>query len=321
MSLLHGVLVQVFLRLYTLRNQAFHGGATYGTGRGRKQIKHGSFIMAKITLQNLGTIVRRKRGNQGLRATAAEIGTSAPTLSRIESGKMPDLQTFGKIYGEWLVRVRRGWYICVPLEASEPGEWREDPWILAATLFSPGYIGGWSAAEHWGLTDQIFRVIYVVSGRKIAPTRQTIQGNDFLIRTVPEAGLFGTRRIWRRRVPVNVSDPHRTVIDIIDVPASGGGSLHTFEVLQAYFESEHADRAKLLQYGDQLGRGTVFKRLGYLVERAGLADVDFINACRNRITRGVSLLDPDAPPKGSIVTRWNLRVNTQRLAPERVARA
>ena len=101
MSLLHGVLVQVFLRLYTLRNQAFHGGATYGTGRGRKQIKHGSFIMAKITLQNLGTIVRRKRGNQGLRATAAEIGTSAPTRSRIESGKMPDLQTFGKIC-RWL---------------------------------------------------------------------------------------------------------------------------------------------------------------------------------------------------------------------------
>ena len=40
--------MQVFLRLYTLRNQVFHGGATYGTGRGRKQIKHGSFIMANL---------------------------------------------------------------------------------------------------------------------------------------------------------------------------------------------------------------------------------------------------------------------------------
>ena len=223
--------------------------------------------------------------------------------------------------GGWLARVRRGWYIGVPLEASEPGEWREDPWILAATLFGPGYIGGWSAAEHWGLTDQIFGAIYVIAGRKIAPTRQTIQGNDFLIRTVPEASLFGTRRVWRRRVPVNVSDPHRTVIDVIDVPSSGGGPLHTFEVLQAYFESEHADRAKLLQYGDQLGRGTVFKRLGYLVERAGLADVDFINACRSRITRGVSLLDPGAPPKGPIVTKWNLRVNIARLAPNDRVRA
>ena len=58
-------------------------------------------MVAKITLQNLGTIVREKRGNRALRAIAADIGTSAPTLSRIESGKMPDLQTFGKLC-RWL---------------------------------------------------------------------------------------------------------------------------------------------------------------------------------------------------------------------------
>ena len=57
--------------------------------------------MVKVTLQNLGTIVREKRGSRGLRAVAREIGTSAPTLSRIESGKMPDLQTFGKLC-RWL---------------------------------------------------------------------------------------------------------------------------------------------------------------------------------------------------------------------------
>ena len=57
--------------------------------------------MVKVTLQNLGTIVREKRGDRGLRTVASEIGTSAPTLSRIESGKMPDLQTFGKLC-RWL---------------------------------------------------------------------------------------------------------------------------------------------------------------------------------------------------------------------------
>ena len=57
--------------------------------------------VARVTLQNLGTIVREKRGERGLRAVAVEVGTSAPTLSRIESGKMPDLLTFGKIC-RWL---------------------------------------------------------------------------------------------------------------------------------------------------------------------------------------------------------------------------
>ena len=216
----------------------------------------------------------------------------------------------------WLSRVRKGWYICVPLEASEPKEWREDPWIVAAALFSPGYIGGWSAVEHWGLTDQIFNVIYVIAGKKVKPARQTIQGTDFLIRTVPERTLFGTRRVWRQRVPVNVSDPHRTIIDILDLPKAAGGTLHAAEVLQTYFESEHADQVKLLQYGDRLGRGTVFKRLGYLAERATLADADFVEACRSRITKGLSQLDPSGPPKGRIIARWNLRVNTPRLAPD-----
>lgn len=217
----------------------------------------------------------------------------------------------------WLARVRRGWYIGVPIEASVPGQWREDPWVIATTLFSPGYIGGWSAVEHWGLTDQIFNVIYVVAGRKVAPTRQSIQGTDFLIRTVPERTLFGTRRVWRRSVPVNVSDPHRTVIDILDVPASAGGVLHATEVLQAYFEGEHVDQAKLLEYGDRLGRGTVFKRLGYLTEWMDLADADFLKACRSRVTKGVSRLDPGGPVKGRIVSRWNMRVNTWRLSSDK----
>ena len=57
--------------------------------------------MAKITLQNLGTIVRRKRGNSGLREVARAIGTSPATLSRVEAGKMPDITTFGKLC-KWL---------------------------------------------------------------------------------------------------------------------------------------------------------------------------------------------------------------------------
>ncbi len=218
--------------------------------------------------------------------------------------------------GGWLARVRRGWYILVPIEASEPAEWREDPWVIAAALFAPGYLGGWSAVEHWDLTDQIFRTIYVVAGRTIRPRRQTIQGTDFIIRTVPEGTLFGTRRVWRRQVPVNVSDPHRTVIDILDIPASGGGALHMAEVVEAYFESEYVDTARLLEYDDRLGRGTVFKRLGYVVERGGMADADFVEDCRSRITAGISRIEPDRPSTGPIVSRWNLRVNVTRLASE-----
>ncbi len=50
----------------------------------------------------LADMLRSKRGNKGLRAIASEMGeVSAPTLSRIEQGKLPDVDTFIKIC-KWL---------------------------------------------------------------------------------------------------------------------------------------------------------------------------------------------------------------------------
>lgn len=57
--------------------------------------------MAKLNLTSIGPLVREKRGVRGIREVAAEIGISYATLSRVENGKIPDLQTFSKIC-QWL---------------------------------------------------------------------------------------------------------------------------------------------------------------------------------------------------------------------------
>ncbi len=46
-------------------------------------------------------MVKSKRGKKGLRAAGTEIGISAPTLSRIEQGNLPDIETYVKIC-DWL---------------------------------------------------------------------------------------------------------------------------------------------------------------------------------------------------------------------------
>lgn len=45
---IHGVLRIVFDRLYVLRNQILHGGATFANGWGRKHERDGSRIMAAL---------------------------------------------------------------------------------------------------------------------------------------------------------------------------------------------------------------------------------------------------------------------------------
>jgi transcriptional regulator with XRE-family HTH domain len=46
-------------------------------------------------------MVRKKRGQRKLRETAREIGVGSATLMRVESGRIPDVETFGKLCG-WL---------------------------------------------------------------------------------------------------------------------------------------------------------------------------------------------------------------------------
>lgn len=57
--------------------------------------------MAKLGLSSIGPLVREKRGTRGVREVAQEIGISSATLSRVENGRLPDLDTFSKIC-RWL---------------------------------------------------------------------------------------------------------------------------------------------------------------------------------------------------------------------------
>ncbi len=57
--------------------------------------------MPKLTIQVLGRRLVAKRGAKGVREIAREIGISPATLSRVERGHLPDLETFKKIC-KWL---------------------------------------------------------------------------------------------------------------------------------------------------------------------------------------------------------------------------
>lgn len=55
-----------------------------------------------LNTELLAGMLKSKRGNKGLRAVAEEVGdVSFTTLSRIEQGKVPDVDTFIKIC-KWL---------------------------------------------------------------------------------------------------------------------------------------------------------------------------------------------------------------------------
>lgn len=66
-----------------------------------------------------------------------------------------------------IIKLNKEKYYLIPIKA-RTGGWAEDPFILADEIFNGKdyFIGGWSAANYWRLTDQIPFWIEVFSTRR-----------------------------------------------------------------------------------------------------------------------------------------------------------
>jgi predicted transcriptional regulator of viral defense system len=210
----------------------------------------------------------------------------------------------------WLQRLARGVYVPVPLETQPGTRPAADPWVVAAAVFPPCYITGWSAAGNWDLTEQLYRVTAVVSSRRLRNRRPTAGGAEFLVvtRQLPPEGRV---TVWRDAVQVEVADPSLTVVDMLDDPRLGPGIREASRTLAAYLRSERRDDAALVRYGDTRGNGAVFKRLGLLIERLAPSEVGLLAACGERLTQGYARLDPDVDAPGRRRKRWRVIENAR----------
>lgn len=210
----------------------------------------------------------------------------------------------------WLRRVRRGLYISVPVDAEDPKAWSEDALVIASAVWSPCYFTGWTAANHWGLTEQVFRTTVLKTTGRVRASTVLLLGHEYMITHVTKPLMeWGIESFWHDERRLHIADPARTVIDILDTPSLGGGIRHAGEILGAYL-NEH-DPERLVAYGDRLANATVFKRLGYLLEAMGRGESGLLAACRKRLSSGISLLDPDGPRSGPRSTAWALRLNVR----------
>lgn len=165
------------------------------------------------------------------------------------------------------------------------------------------YLGGWTAANHWELTEQLFNETLVFTTKRVTE-KHVAQGTVFNLHSTSEKRLFGLTKLWHGSTRVNISDPARTLIDMIAMPDTGGGIGHVTECLKTYLLRENGDRKILLKYADQYSNGIVFKRLRFLADKC-LNDHELSNACKLRLTAGYGKLDPSLKCN-TIVTAWRL---------------
>ncbi|MBP6985595.1 MAG: hypothetical protein KBB83_03270 [Alphaproteobacteria bacterium] len=207
----------------------------------------------------------------------------------------------------WLFRVKQGVYLPAPQSYNEGQPFVGDPWILANALFEPCYIGGWDAISHWDLTDQIFRNTFVYTSAPQKKSMHTYLGHIFLVHKISEDRLFGLKTVWKGNAKLKVSDPSRTMIDMLESPQHFGGSKVLQEVFREYLSSEHKDVGLLIKYALDLKNGAVIKRLGFLLESEGLLTSEAEKFLLEQKSQGkVKLVPSQSCPR--LVTKWQLWV-------------
>jgi predicted transcriptional regulator of viral defense system len=268
-----------------------------------------------IMLTGIGKTDRKRlsailRGTKG--TVSVEDAANILDINATDAAKM--LSRWAK--KGWMSRVRRGLYVSVPLESRTADIPLENPWLVANRLFSPCYIGGWSAAEYFDLTEQIFNTIMVMTVRNPRNRRPDIMGTLFMLRSVSEKAMFGLSPVWTGQIKILVSDPTRTILDFLVDPGLGGGIRSVTSMLRNYLRSENKNLKLLIKYGEQLGNGAVFKRLGFLLEKFAAAETQTIDNCNQRLTAGNAKLDPKLN-NARLVSRWRLWVpeNWKRMEP------
>ena len=252
--------------------------------------------LGKLSRKRLSNVLRNSKG-------CVSVSLVAETLNVSREQARLYLSSWAK--NGWLRRVRRGLYFPVDVAAETPDGGLLDPWVVASQIFSPCYIGGWSAAQYWDFTEQIFESTIVFTSRRLNQKKQSIEGLGFLIKKLTTDKMFGLKSVWKDQVKVQVSDPHKTIIDMLDDPSVGGGIRSVIDLFQQYLSSSNCDFNILTQYADRMKNKTIFKRLGFILSRTKPQEVNWITYCLERLSEGNSQLDPSIKGK-RLIKKWKL---------------
>jgi len=208
---------------------------------------------------------------------------------------------------KWILQLKRGLYAIVPLDIGVKGsdDFIVHDFVVASYLENPYYIGFWSALNYHGLSDQIPKSVFIAIRK--AKESVTILNSEFVFVKITENKFFGIENIEIDGRKIKISNMNKTVVDCLDHPEHSGG---IEEVARAiYFNHKELNFLKVREYALKTKNKTVFKRLGYILEKTKLYEKYQSIFEDIELTKGYSKLDTISKRKGKYNNRWILNVN------------
>jgi predicted transcriptional regulator of viral defense system len=182
--------------------------------------------------------------------------------------------------------------------------------VAAAALLrsEPYYLGGLWAFTHHGLTEQqhASTIDAFVARRRSAIFRRPARLALHVVRT--ELLSYGIATVEVERMPVNVSDVERTLLDALDHPRLAGGMRRALDLFSTGLA--RANLKMLIGHAVRGSRHSTCQRVGVLLERRGVRR-SLLTRLERKVRERKTLLSmiPRAPRSGRISKRWNVVEN------------
>jgi len=219
---------------------------------------------------------------------------------------------------KWVIVLRRGVYLIVPLSAGVRSHYTEHEFVIASHLVSPYYIAYWSALNFYGFTEQTPFTVFVATTRR-AKARKVLNSKYSFV-TLSKRKFFGFEPTAVTTYKINISDREKTLADALDHPEYCGAIPEVAKSL--WNAKDKVSVEKIANYAERMGSTAIVKRLGYLVESLNISvDPEILLKMRKMISPGMSALDPTRSREGTYSSRWNLLLNISKETLEELRRS
>jgi len=205
----------------------------------------------------------------------------------------------------WIKRLERGKYFILPLDAGPEAKWAAHEYIIAASLVAPYYLAYATALYYYGYTDRPLNPIVVATTLRKQPV--TVNGTTYRFVRQPAYKFFGFTTIRLLEHDVQMAEREKAIADGFDQPDLAGGVLEAAKGL--WFGSNELDWGKLVTYTLRLRNRTAARRLGFWLEKLGLAGEPLLARLRDDKGHSYAKLEPSGPESGKCDARWRLLIN------------
>lgn len=208
----------------------------------------------------------------------------------------------------WVHRVKRGVYLPVSLSSTSTEPAVEEPFLIAESIYGPGYVGGFSAIKHWDLSEQIIETVTYFTRKKVKDRYPTHGGVKFRLKTVTKHKIFGLKTLWVGNKKIYISDPTKTIVDLFDDSNLVGGMAIVKDIFAEYIESEYYNFNLLLSYIQKIGNKSIYKRLGFLLDTSFAVSEEQLSTIRAGMSEGYSIFDSTIASPCTVL-KWRLKTS------------